>query len=153
MLLLDSATGLDLDDPATFRRYYTTLYDMAKVADSKRSRELRNAITAKSFPEVARLYRLIPDDTVSVLVPYSLETWRSLAQEVQTRGRLTADWIRRAQPHSVSVSRAFPDGMGGLGAVPVSSAELSDEWFLCHEESLYDRNLLGFLGPSNLWIA
>ncbi len=153
MLLLDSGTGLDLDDPATFRRYYTTLYDMAKVADSKRFREIRDAITAKSFPTVAQLYRLIPDDTVSVLVPYRLETWKALSQEVQTRGRLTADWIRRAQPNSVSVSRMTPERMGGLGAVQVSSSELSDEWFLCLEESLYDRNLLGFLGPSNLWIA
>ena len=79
-----------------------------------------DAIRAGDFPEVARLYRLIGDDTIHVLVPYDREAFEQLRDEALGVRRWTSplvrDWCRRATPHAIGVFRPKPDAHRGASA-------------------------------------
>lgn len=156
--LLRASGTLDLDAPAVFRQYYRKLYATTGIED--RDSELIRGIKAQDFPRVDREYQLIPDGTIEVLVPYNLATFRALDAELRTVGRLTRDWIRRARPHSISL---FPPNPRGPTVAYLNPAPLgrdrdgrlreADDWFTWVGEGQYDRELLGFLGAEDVWIA
>lgn len=103
MLNTDS---LDMDDPSSIRSYFTRLYqleDTDRKEIQKRRREL-------DYPEVARRFRMIDDDTVNVVVTqYGSEEDRQRVQSILTRLRSGAPPIRRLlrqlQPYTVSLWR------------------------------------------------
>jgi CRISPR-associated endonuclease/helicase Cas3 len=150
LLLKASDTGeLDIQDPRIFRAYYERLYALSKP--ELKSPDLRQALQAADFAAVAEQYRLIREDTISVLVPYSqqIETYRSLVQKLDGKG-LTADWMRRAQPLTVSLFRPKPDHplRSILVAARLPRGGTSDEWFVLGEEfaKFYDP-VLGLNPP------
>lgn len=149
--LQQQAGKIDLYDPAFYDRYYRMLYDITRP-ESQRA-ELLQAIQNRDFVEVARLYRLIPDTSINILVPYEISMYEQLAAEVRQRG-LTSAWIRRARPYVVSVYRPRPSDPIRSFLEPVSiHGQPSDEWFIYTEPSHYDP-LLG-LQPQQapeLWI-
>lgn len=137
--------AMDLYDPALCTEYYQELYDIARPEALRQ--ELTEAIQNQDFPEVACLYRLIEQDAVNLLVLY--EPARSeilaLADEVRRTG-LTASWIRRARPYTVSIFRPSHSALGSgfLEPVPLrGKRETTDaqDWFLCLEPECYDRHL------------
>ncbi len=142
-------SGLDLDDPQTFRDYYKRLYDLNEP--ETQAKELFQAVQAQHFPEVAKQYRLIVQDTIMVLVPYAnrLDQYRELRAELDARG-LRTNWMRRAQLLSVSLYRPKPEHpiMGLLLPAKLSRGGVSDEWFVLGEEFArhYDP-LLGLSPP------
>jgi CRISPR-associated endonuclease/helicase Cas3 len=86
-----------LHEPETFREYFARLY-AAVETDKPDIQSLREAL---DYPEVARRFRLIEDDTVPVVVDY--EDGLERLREWQRRpGRLA--W-RRLQPHVVNIRR------------------------------------------------
>lgn len=141
--------GMDIDDPALFDAYYRKFYDLTGVADTSQGRagDLTEAIRSQDFVKVAELYRLIPKNAINVLVPYDLTAYEELA-EVR-RARLTAEWIRKARPHTVSLYRPKPDlpVWQYLEAVPVTVGRSSDEWFIYLSKDHYDKQLLGLVPP------
>ena len=135
---------LDINDPEVFRAYYRKLYDLSDPASQ--SAELKEAITALDFVEIARLYRLIDQSAIQVLVPWA-ERWddfESLRAEAERNG-ISANWMRRAQGLAVSVYRprnglpawAIPAKLRRYGA---STSGVSDEWFIL-EGDYYDDTL------------
>lgn len=146
-----STHSIDLYDTSLYDSYYRTLYDITKP--EVLNQDLQHSIIAKDFPEVARQYRLIPDATINVLVPYELEQYNSLANEARERG-LTGDWIRRARPHVVGVYRPHPSDTITCFLEPIPiRGKPSGDWFIYAELSHYDP-LLG-LNPQQapeLWI-
>jgi CRISPR-associated helicase Cas3/CRISPR-associated endonuclease Cas3-HD len=141
---------MNLDDPGLFEEYYRTFYDLTKIAsaDQGRAGALAKAIHDQDFAKVAELYRLIPNtDSINVLVPYDLAAYNRLADEVRQRG-LNAEWMRRAQPHVVSLfrpgsasefsrqGRASP--LLPLEAVPIARRGASDDWFIYCMPDHYD---------------
>ncbi len=148
---------MDIDNPELFRRYYSTLYNIARP--ETHHQPLLDAIQIQHFPEVAKEYRLIEQNTVNVLVPYDMERFTSLAEQVRQRG-LTARWMRDAQPFTVSVFRPKPSDpiMGQMEQIktnPSPKAPLSEHWYLyCHPPG-YDRELLGLCAEDSkpIWIA
>lgn len=143
--------AIQLYDPAFYDQYYRTLYDLT-CPESQRV-DLQIAICARDFVEVARLYRLIPDASINILVPYDMGMYEQLAGEARQRG-LTSGWIRRARPHVVSVYRPRPSDTIMTFLEPISiHGQPTDEWFIYTEPSHYDP-LLG-LQPQQapeLWI-
>ncbi len=140
--------GMDLDDPELFRHYFRELYDLSRPETCRP--ELLEAIRTQDFERVATEFRLIPDDTISILVPYDLEEFEQLCQEVEETG-LTARWLRRARPYSVSIYRPRPGDavLRYLKPVPVVKGGDSREWFIYLEPEHYDReNDLGLVVPA-----
>lgn len=143
-LMLESNGGKDLDIhiPHTFREYYQRLYNLAQP--EIQAPELQQAICAAHFPEVARLYRLIDEDTVMVLVPYGpqAESFRNLRDDLDKRG-LHASWLRRAQRLAVNLYRPGPKHSvwGVLIPARLPRGGVSDEYFVLQDPSCYHDQL------------
>lgn len=144
---IEGAEGLNLDDPEVFRRYWLRVWRNQSSA-RKKMKELHNRVILQDFPYVAQHYRLIPDDTVNVLVPFNEEA-EALRDEAREFG-VSRDWMRRAQPYSVSVFRRY-DGKMPMVYEPTSfrigrggqRAECT-EWFLCTCKDAYS-DLFGLI--------
>lgn len=146
--------GMDVDAPELFATYYRMLYDLTHVEEGPR--ELREALDDRDFEAVARSYRLIDQDTISVVVGYDPDQFTVLKAELKRAGRLTREWIRRARPHAVNLYRPRRDApiWSFLSPARLASDEESDEWFIYLAEEHYDRQLMGLTPPSEeVWIA
>jgi CRISPR-associated helicase Cas3 len=153
LVIGEEGGALDIEAPEVFRRYYQRLYDLTRLAEI--APEFRKSFQHRSFVEVAKLYQLVPDQTINVLVPYDVEAFHRLREELNESGRLTRRWTRRAQPHSVSLFRPRMDAdvWSYLDPVPLGRGQTSDDWFLYLKEDHYDRHLLGLTEAREAWIA
>lgn len=152
MLADEDGGELDIDDPETFREYYRKLYRRTRIADS--FPDLRKAIDTLSFVEVAKLYRVIAEDTIQVVVPYDLPVFRRLCDEARQE-RLNRGWIAKARSHVVSIYRPKPsdETWNVLEPVLLRNGEESGDWYLHLSEEAYHRELLGLRKAEDLWIA
>jgi len=93
--MLRETGALNLNDPAVFRDYYRRLFDLSRPGTQ--SPDLQRAIDEMDFPEIARLYRLIDQDVIQVIVPWSerIRDYEVLRHEAD-RG-VDRHWMRRAQ--------------------------------------------------------
>lgn len=136
--------GLNLDDPDTYHRFYERFwrYEVTELE------ELRDAIQQQNYPKVAELYRLIPNDSVNVVVPYG--DGLALMQEARQQG-ITREWMRRAQLYTVSVFRrrdgTLPPHLEPLNFRPRGGGapQEAPDWFICPHQEAYDAKLFGFL--------
>lgn len=141
--LLTQNGDLDIGSPETFRCYYRALYDVNNPASQ--SPELREALLAMDFVEVARRYRLIEQGTIQVLVPWAArqDEFERLRAEAEREG-ISAQWMRRAQGLAVSVYRTAENPPAW--AIPAKlrwnrqGAGVSDEWFIL-EGDYYDETI------------
>lgn len=96
-------TDLDLHDPEIFGEYFRLLYQDVPT-DQEGIQKLRREF---DYPEVARLYRLISDTSVPVIVRYPEdERLRKPLEDLLRRIRHTGIWSgdhRRLQPYVVSM--------------------------------------------------
>lgn len=136
--------GWNLQDPELFDAWYRRLYDLSRLGDGLRSRErdLHAATKIRNFEEVARLYRLIPDDTVQVVVPWDAERYEELRRTSEGSPWLTRDWMRAAQVHSVSLYRpqlkAYRDSLVPAPLGARTAEQRSDDWFFLRTRGSYD---------------
>jgi len=134
------AEGMDLHRPGLFEEYYRTLYSFSRP--EKANEELLRNLKIENFEQVARLYRIIDQDTVSVLVPYDLTVYDTLKEDVMVN-RLNRRWLREARAHAVSIyaptaqDAAYPY----LVPVPTGHGGVSDEWFIYSEPAHYHKEL------------
>jgi CRISPR-associated endonuclease/helicase Cas3 len=96
-ILLRGRLAESLHDPELYRQYFRRLFADVDL-DRKKIQEYRREL---NYPEVARLYRLIEEETVSVVVPYG-EAWQRLEEWMKDPGHVT--W-QRLQPYLVSLFR------------------------------------------------
>lgn len=96
--------GLDLHDPGIFREYFRRLYQ-----DVPTDREgIQKSRQELDYPEVARKFRLIPEESVPVIVEYdskdkaSNEQRRKLIERIQYAGIKPGDH-RKLQPYVVGM--------------------------------------------------
>lgn len=98
---------IDMYDPATMQTYFQKLYQLEDHPDNtgkiiqKKRREL-------DYPEVSRLFEMIRDDTVSVIITnYGSQEEREQVRAILARLRAgappTRDLIRKLQPYTVSL--------------------------------------------------
>ncbi len=92
---------VDLHDPAIFPAYFRAVFGDVQT-DANGIQALRERL---EFPAVAAAFRMIPEDTVPVLVPYDTARMEALVARARGKGHLSrADW-REAQQYSVAVRR------------------------------------------------
>ncbi len=143
--------SLDINNPNIYREYYHLLYEV----QSTDNMDLHNAITRIDFKDVANEYKLIDQDTISVLVPYKADadddTFERLAGEARSTG-ISSRWVREARERSVQLYR---NAAGACYLEPLYVAHSHDacEWYIYTENSHYDL-VLGLVTPSEqLFIA
>jgi CRISPR-associated helicase Cas3/CRISPR-associated endonuclease Cas3-HD len=130
---------LNINDPALFRDYYRRLYDLNNPANLNQA--LNEAITALDFPEVAKHYRLIDQNTIQVLVPWAdrWDEFDALRDEAE-RGGISAKWMRRAQGLAVSIYLTNDGPPAWAIPAKLRRGGTSDEWFIL-EGDYYDDTL------------
>jgi len=135
--------GLDMSDPVLYRAYFRSLYG-ARDQDVKR---IQNAREVLDFPEVAKRFRLIEDDTIPVVVRYPPECDRvdGLIQRLRSGEENFRRLIRRLQPYIVEVRRHRLEEMKQSRLV----TELRPELYLWGGRYDDVRGLVG-LGPEDL---
>ena len=139
--LLERRGGtLDIDDPAIFTEYFRSLYDLSQA--ESRNRDLLDAIRTLDFLNVAKLYKIIDNDTISVVTPWSLEAFSELAREIRA-GRLTRRWIQRARGLTVNIfrPRSGAPEWSHLEPVRVAPGKDAADWFLMNDSSNYDESV------------
>ena len=142
---------LDINDPDLYREYYRQLYDLTKPESQRK--ELRDAITARDFAEVARLYKLIDHDAIQILVPWAdkLDEFAALSDEAERAG-ISAKWMRRAQGMSVSIFRPKTGHPAGSVLIPAKLRRggVSDEWFILQDpQKTYYHAIRGLQLPQS----
>ncbi|MBE0448893.1 MAG: CRISPR-associated helicase Cas3' [Actinobacteria bacterium] len=160
MLLREvGADNMELDNPSFIKAYYRKLYDIAKPDMSSETNEILNFVRAGSFPDIARLYRLIKQDTINVLVPYEamIAEFKSLSNLANRTG-LTTGWIKAARALTISMYRPNNDDAIWDVLIPVKTAERKvrggGDWFIYAVQEDYDARLgLVPSGALNTWIG
>jgi CRISPR-associated endonuclease/helicase Cas3 len=93
----------DMDDPAAMRQYFTTLY-RSENTDRKDIQGFRKDL---DYAATARAFRLIEDNTMTVVVPYGNAEERRVAEEawlsVEAKAWNLRELLRRLQPYTVSL--------------------------------------------------
>lgn len=157
--MLIEAGDLDINDPSVFRNYYRRLYDVNRPASQ--NADLNRAIREKDFVEIAKLYRLIDQAAIQVLVPWAgrMGRFEELKRNANLQG-ISGEWMRRAQNLAVGIYRPKdthpawsvlipakikPKGKQHQGRPPVS-----DEWFILEDPraEFYD-DVLGLKLPDS----
>jgi len=123
------AANVDISNPALFEEYYQDLFDLSEPQNQ--NKELTEAIESLDFVRTAQKYRIIPNDSVNILVPYEVETYRQLADEVR-ECRLNRRWIEKARAHAISIFRPSRDDhvTHHLQKIPVRGRNDSEDWFI-----------------------
>ncbi len=148
----------NLESPELYDRWYRLLYDLSGLGkgERKRERELTQAMESRDFEEVARLYRLMPDDSVQVVVPWDGEAVERLRRSSEKTPWIKADWLREAQVHSVSLPRRrLDDYLGVLLAAPLGAyrpEQRSEDWYFLQDGEIYDEDF-GLGDPPALLMA
>ena len=95
--ILLNRENLDWDDPSIFETYFRRLYQGLDT-DAKKVQDYRKVF---DFPEVAERFKLIPDDTTSVLIEYD-DRATELIQSIRRYG-LSGGNFKKLQPYLVSL--------------------------------------------------
>jgi len=142
--MLNLYGDLNINDPALYRDYYRRLYDLNNPASQNEL--LNEAITALDFPEVAKHYRLINQNTIQVLVPWAerREEFDALRIEAGREG-ISAKWMRHAQGLAVSIYLTKDGAPAWAIPAKLRRGGTSDEWFFL-EGDYYD-GILGLNPP------
>jgi len=150
---------MDIDNPDFITAYYQELYGINRPEAMKRTQSLLEYVTAGSFPDIAKEYRLIKQDAINVLVPYEplIEEYNKLNDEGNKVG-LTSEWIRRARHLTVSLYRPNRDSSIWDSLIPVKVAgkkeKEQNDWFIYIRNEDYHL-ALGLIpsGSLNTWIG
>lgn len=154
-LLREQGELLDLDEPKTFRLYFSRLYDITGSTGTWETKKLGAALRELDFPTLAKEYCLIDQDVVNVVVPFDQGSFDELRRDLLAAGRLTRRWIRRARPQTVGLFRTAASRPGVahfLDPVPLGRGESAPDWAIYTGDD-YDTDLYGLQEAEQAWIA
>ncbi|GAB6166957.1 CRISPR-associated helicase/endonuclease Cas3 [Thermostilla marina] len=109
--LREGGSGNIIDDPHELQNYFAQYYHLCGYASAEEQSEteILRAVAALDYPETDRLYRLIRQDAINVLVPYDRDEFHRLLNMLEQCRRLTPEFLRRwrvvARPYVVSIFR------------------------------------------------
>ncbi|HET8798366.1 MAG TPA: DEAD/DEAH box helicase, partial [Thermoanaerobaculia bacterium] len=107
----DEGSDLDLFSPHVHRAYFDRLY-AAKDRDAANVQQSRQQL---NFEETARRFRMIPDETTPVFVPWGANGRRALDRFRESPPN--RETLRHLQPYSVSVHEGDLRALQSRGAV------------------------------------
>ncbi len=138
-----SQDTLPIHDLAIIASYYRELYDLTNLE----KKELEDAIRRWDFPKAAQYYRLIPQHTINVVVPYRIGAFDSLRTRADRDG-LTREWILAARPHSIGLFKPKSDSpvVHYLEPVRIGYKGRAEDWFIYINDQHYSA-ALGLIPP------
>jgi len=98
----------DLQSQKVFDKYFKKLYSNISIqgGGGLKQQALEKAVKQLDFPEIAKNYRLIESDTVSVVVPY--KKGKGICREFEQKGlqvKTLRALMHKAQPYVVNIYR------------------------------------------------
>lgn len=134
--ILKAQGRMDIHDPKLFHRYYRELYDFVKPENKKE--DLIGAIKRQDFADTAKFFRVIDKNAINVLVPYVLDIFEQLEEEVKSKG-LTRSWISRARPYTIGLYKPNQNDPVREWLVPIKvNDKTSDDWFIYLNKEHYN---------------
>jgi CRISPR-associated endonuclease/helicase Cas3 len=99
--------SLDMHKPSTMEQYFQRLYQLEDHPDSK-GKIIQKKRSRLDYPEVSRLFRIINDDTVSVIITNYGEKEkqkriRKILNQLSHGALPTRNLLRELQPYTVSI--------------------------------------------------
>lgn len=148
LLKRHGAESMDIHNPEIFNEYFRELYSLAKPELKKP--ELLNAIKRQDFVQTAELYRVIEKEALNILVPYDLDIYRGLKEEVRQAG-LNRKWIASARPYTIGLFRPKRDAPIStyLVPVPLGRGKSADDWFIYTKPEHYHADT-GLVPPEGM---
>ncbi len=95
------AQGMSLHDPETYKYYFKNCFQV--IGENTKIMEARKSF---NYPETARLFKMIKDNTRTVLVPYKLEKAKPEIQRLMKGGAKNEKGrsvLRRLQPYTIGL--------------------------------------------------
>ena len=117
---------LDPHDPAVSTRYFTAFYGAVNADASRAAKEIQDLRASLNFPAVRAAFRMIDDDTETVIVTdYGTEKQRAavaaLVERLRAGGPDARLVLRKLQPFTVAVRRRMAQQYRARGLiVPVT---------------------------------
>jgi CRISPR-associated helicase Cas3/CRISPR-associated endonuclease Cas3-HD len=158
--------GVDvLNCPEHLRAYFQQFYSLSGRLSTERDDEhlLLDAIRAGDFAEVAKLYRLIPQDAIQVLVPYDRAEFDRIRGEITEVDHLNPEfiraWVRQSTPHAVSLYRPRAEDVLWNHLEPIQFSRRHPvendrcEWFSSLPGIAYDPLIGMSQKTEDAWIA
>jgi CRISPR/Cas system-associated endonuclease/helicase Cas3 len=140
--------GLDIQSEKLCREYFELLYDVH--GQQMIDKELAHAIEMGDFVRVARLFRVIDDRSVKVLVKYNESKFDELRERALKWG-INCRWMREASPHSVNIPYGAMKNLGSDALKQLcfnfrGKKDKPSDWYSLENHSLYDleRGLIYF---------
>ena len=90
--------NIDLHDPNIFSKYFELLY---QTIDKERGKKIQKDRRSFDYPEVAKNFKLIPDDSTPVVIDYDDRT-SEIIERIKKRGLRSQD-LRALQPYLVNL--------------------------------------------------
>lgn len=123
--------------PQTYLDYFQKLYSLdPSRLDQKGIQKMRiSPQKGLDFPQIAHDFRMIDQETVSVVCGYD-DLARSLIEEAKQNPSLGRTWFRKIQPYVVNLYENDPV----FKDQPQSFWEIADHWFVL-EADIYDPHV------------
>lgn len=115
------ANGADLNSATVFEAYFRTLYLDLVNRDAEDIQRLRHQF---DYPEVARRFRMIGDDTEPVIVPNRA---RDRIERTLARG-LNRFTLRQLQPHTINVFKSRTQHLQDQGLLRPATHDSEGVW-------------------------
>jgi CRISPR-associated endonuclease/helicase Cas3 len=140
--------GIDLHHPNAARRYFEALYEDYPT-DKHEIQQLRQRFR---YEEVASEYRLIPDDTVSVVVDYEegFSRLRDAAERVRALDYVPPQIRRQLQPYTVNLRRHLHEEAQERGLVTEVAPDLW-KWASSRYDATYGLQIEDLSPRELLW--
>jgi CRISPR-associated endonuclease/helicase Cas3 len=140
--------GIDLHHPDAARRYFEDLYEDYPT-DKYDIQQLRQRF---KYEEVASEYRLIPDDTIPVVVDYGegFSRLRDAAERVKVLDYIPPQIRRQLQPYTVNLRRYLHEEAEERGLVTEVGPDLW-KWTSTRYDDTYGLQIEDFSPQELLW--
>jgi len=147
-----------INDPEYLGPYFRDLYVLTGIGRDAQQREadLHQAMLEANFRKVAKLYRLMPSETINILVPYDRVEFTRLIEQIHSENPrelgFLRRWIAAARPLTVALYRPRPESPIRTYLKPIYFARrptVGDEpdWYAAGRDMTYDE-LLGLTPPT-----
>ena len=142
--------GMDFSDPETVGQYFRELYYLQRNTLDKKNIMDEFQRKVYNFSTVAKEFKLIEENTVSIFVPWEEEA-KKILSEIRCKG-YTKSLMRKAGQYCVNVYEKDFKMLDDARAIESISEDIKDMYELCTEDEYTDERGLALKSESGIGI-